>query len=254
MRTYEEELKKVEPITKRLINFALLGKKIEIRGKENLAKKGPVIIVSNHIGSFKDIAVLSKIMPRPIFFAASKRLFSRDELNLLIKEYFHRYFKGFGFFLSLVLNPLKFPFVNFITNNIAKTGSVPVDPYHGYRNVKFTIKKFQEYLEQERAIILFQGSGHIMRNDQNPYISSFERGFSVIAYNLEKKGISVPVIPLAIFGTHLPISIPAKIWINVGSPMYISDYLTGKRKETVEKFKNALEIKTKTLFFKNPFR
>jgi len=211
---------------------------VKIIGKENLVKKGPVIIVSNHIGSFKDIAVLSKIMPRPIFFAASKRLFSRGELNLLIKEYFHRFFGKFDFFLHLMLKPLKLSFVNFIVNNIAKTGSVPVDPYY----------------KQERAIILFQGSGHIMKNDSNPYLNSFKKGFSVIAYNLEKSGISVPVTPIAIFGTHLPFAIPAKIWINVGSPAYIGDYLTGRRKETIEKFKNVIETKVKTLFFKNPFR
>jgi len=236
------------------MDFALLGKRVEVKGRENLIKKGPVIIVSNHVGSFKDIAVLSKIMPRPIFFAASKRLFSKDKFNLLIKEYFHRYFGRFDFFLDLMLKPLKLSFTNFIVNNIAKTGSVPVDPYYGYHNMKLTIKKFQKHLEQERAIILFQGSGHIVKNDPNPYVSSFKRGFSVIAYNLEKKGISVPITPLAIFGTHLPFIIPTKIWINVGSPMYISDYLTGKRKETTEKFKNAVETKIKTIFFKNPFR
>ncbi|MBA7714811.1 hypothetical protein ES703_123843 [subsurface metagenome] len=53
MATFEEELKKREPIIKGASSFALLGKKIEIMGKENFVKGGPNIIVGNHIGTFK---------------------------------------------------------------------------------------------------------------------------------------------------------------------------------------------------------
>jgi len=34
MRTYEEELERIMPIAKRLIDFALLGKKVKIIGRK----------------------------------------------------------------------------------------------------------------------------------------------------------------------------------------------------------------------------
>lgn len=247
MATFEEELKRLEPILSRLGNFFLLGKKIEVKGKENFVKSGPNIIVGNHIGSYKDIAILLKIVPRPIFFAANKMIFSKDEFNSLIRRHLKRHLKNFGLYLDLLINPIKSHFVQFISSNIAKVGTVPVDMYRGK---SLAIGKFQEYLKKGRAIIVLQGRGRVMKKDANPYVRQFRRGSSIIAYNLHKKdGIAVPVTPLAIFGTQIPFMIPAKIRINVGRPMYVTDYLVDGADETIEKFKNALEARVKALFF-----
>lgn len=87
-----------------------------------------------------------------------------------------------------------------------------------------------------------------MKREPNPYVSSFKRGTSIISYNLFKKdGISVPVTPVALFGTHIPFMIPGKIKINVGKPMFITDYLASGFTETVESFRSALENKVKAL-------
>jgi len=246
MTTFEEELKRLMPTLNRLWNFALLGKKIEVKGKENFVKAGPNIIVGNHIGSFKDIAILFKIVPRPIFFIANKMIFSKEEFNFLIRKHLKRHLKEFGFLLNLALNPLKSVLVNFISNNIAKAGTIPVDIYKGRRVAR---EKFQDYLQNGRAIIALQGRGRVMKKDPHPYVSSFKRGYSIIAYNMYKNsGISVPVTPIAFFGTQIPFMIPAKIRVNVGPPMYIADYIDGGFKETIEKFRNALEEKVKSLF------
>jgi len=248
MATFEEELKRIEFTVRRLTNFALLGKKVEVRGRENIIKQGPNIITGNHIGSFKDIAILFKIMPRFIFFTANKMIFSKDEFNFLIRKHLRRHLKSLGSFLDLILKPLKFPFVSFITNNIAKIGTIPADLYHEHGK-KLTMKKFQDYLKQGRAIIILQGRGRIMKNEPNPYVCRFKRSPSIIAYHLyQDEGISVPVTPLAILGTHFSFMVPVKIKVNVGSPMYVKDYLTEKGGETIEKFKNALEARVKTLF------
>lgn len=246
MGKFEQELKRLEPVIRRLTNFALLGKKMEVKGKENFIKKGPTIIVGNHIGSFKDIATLFKIVPRPIFFTANKMIFSTDEFNFLTRKHLKRHLKEFGFFLDLILNPLKSLFVQFISTNIAKVGTIPVNLYYGKRHA---IEKCQEYLKQGRAIIALQGRGRVMKKDPNPYVRHFKRGSSIIAYNLYKNdGISVPVTPLAIYGTHIPFINPAKIRVNVGHPMYIADYMRGEDEVTIERFRNALEEKVKALF------
>lgn len=246
MATFEEELKRLEPIVRRLIEFALLGKKIEVKGEENFVKRGSNIIVGNHIGSFKDIAVLFKIVPRPIFFTSNKMIFSKDEFNFLIRKHLKRHLKEFGLFLDLILNPLKSRFVQFISTNIAKVGTIPVNLHYGKTNA---IEKCQEYLKKGRAIIALQGRGRVMKKDPNPYVRNFKKGGAIIAYNSYKNdGISVPVTPLAVFGTHIPFMIPAKIRVKVDPPMYIADYFVKEEKDTIEKFKNALEERVKALF------
>ena len=246
MVTFEEELKRLMPTVIRLCNFALLGKRIEVRGKENFVKNGPNLIVGNHIGSYKDIAILFKIVPRPIFFIANKMIFSKEEFNFLIRKHLKRHLKEFGLLLNLALNPLKSILVNYISNNIAKAGTIPVDIYEGRKVAR---EKFQDYLQNGRAIIALQGRGRVMKKDPHPYVSSFKRGYSIIAYNMYKNaGISVPVTPIAFFGTQIPFMIPAKIRVNVGPPMYIADYIEGGFKETIERFRNALEEKVKSLF------
>ncbi len=114
MATIEEELKKREPIIKGASSFALLGKKIEIMGKENFVKGGPNIIIGNHIGTFKDIATLLKIIPRPTFFTANRMIFNKDELNYLIRHHLKKHMKNFGLLLDLVLSPLKSLAVNYV--------------------------------------------------------------------------------------------------------------------------------------------
>jgi hypothetical protein len=245
MATFEEELKKREPIIKGASSFALLGKKIEITGKENFVKGGPNIIVGNHIGTFKDIATLFKIIPRPTFFTANRMIFNKDELNYLIRRHLKIHMKNVGLLLDLVLSPLKSLVVNYVSANAAKVGTIPVDLNQGKR---IAMEKCQEYLKKGKAIITLQGLGRVIEKNPNPYVGYFKRGASVLSYNMYKEeGISVPVTPIAMLGTQVPFLVPTKIRVKIGEPMYITDYLAGEFAETVDKFRDALEKRVKTL-------
>lgn len=234
---------------RRLSNFALMGKKIVIRGKENFIKCGPNIIIGNHIGTFKDIAALFKIVPRPIFFTANKMIFNKDEFNFLIKKHLRRHLKNFAPFLDLPLNPLKNYIVNYISTNIGKVGTIPVDIYQKKR---LAIETCQDYLKEGRAIIALQGRGRVMKDSLHPYVSSFRGGASIISYNLfREEGIEVPVTPIAFFGTHFPFLIPVKIRVNVGKPMYITNYIGKEFAESVNRFREAMERRVKVLFAEN---
>lgn len=239
IRTFEEELERIEPTIKRLTTLFLLGKKVVVKGKENFVKTGPSIIVGNHIGSFKDIVVLFKIVPRPIFFSANEMIFAKDKFEFLIKKHLKRHLKQFGLFLNLILAPLKAPFVRFITTNIAKIGTIPVDFSSGYQRKRAVLRKWEEYLLKGKAIVILQGRGRVMKKDPNPYVCSFKKGFAIIVSHLFSKGILIPVTPVALLGTQIPWLMSGKIKINVGQPIYP----TG----AVEDFRNALEQRTKAL-------
>ena len=246
MTSAEYELKKIWPVVNRLCNFFLFAKKIEVEGRNNFVEEGPNIIVGNHIGTFKDVATILKIVPRPIFFTANKMIFNKDDFDLLIKTHLQRHLDTFGYFLNLVLGPFKKRFIQFISSNITKVGTIPVD-LTGRKSL--AIKKCQEYVKNGRAIIALQGIGRMNKKDPHPYISSFRRGPSIISYNLfSENDIAVAVTPMAFFGTHHPVIIPGKIKVNIGEPMFVSDYMANSASATVEKFRSAMEQRVKELF------
>jgi 1-acyl-sn-glycerol-3-phosphate acyltransferase len=153
--------------------------------------------------------------------------------------------KNFGLLLDLVFNPLKSLVVNYVSANAAKVGTIPVDLNQGKR---MAMEKCQEYLKKGKAIITLQGLGRVIEKNPNPYVGYFKRGASVLSYNMYKEeGISVPVTPIAMLGTHVPFLVPTKIRVKIGEPMYITDYLAGEFAETVDKFREALEKRVKAL-------
>jgi 1-acyl-sn-glycerol-3-phosphate acyltransferase len=144
-----------------------------------------------------------------------------------------------------MLNPILSLLTNYISTNISKIGTIPVNIYG---KKKEAIEKCQEYIKNGRAIIALQGHGSITPHEAFPYAAPFRWGAAIIAYNLYKKEkIRVPVTPIAFFGTHYPLFIPYTIQVRVGKPMYITDYVTNNKRESVNRFKDALENKVKEM-------
>ncbi len=246
-KTFVEELKSFEKVIQRLSSLALFPKKLVVKGAENFVREGPNILVGNHVGSYKDVAVLFKIVPRPIFFTANKMIFSRDEFSFLVKKHLQRSLKSAGLLVHFFLAPFFTLFVRYVSSNIARVGYIPVDLYQGRAAA---VRRCQEYLKVGRAIVALQGRGHFTDGHPNPYVPGFRAGAAVMAYNLYKEyGIDVPVTPLAIFGTHIPFGVPATIRVNVGRPMYISQHwVESDSNQTIENFRRALERTVNRLF------
>jgi 1-acyl-sn-glycerol-3-phosphate acyltransferase len=246
MATFEEELQKIQPALQRWLSILLLGKKIEVRGAGHFVREGPNIIVGNHCGAFKDVAAVIRSVPRPVFFTANKQLFTRDEFNALIQKHLARHLGGFGLALNSVLRPVKGALVHFVSTNIGKVGSIPVDLAAGREDTRLQIRR---YLEAERAVIALQGRGRVIPSDPHPFISRFLRGTPAIAYTLySEAGLSVPVTPVAIFGSQKPWLVPGTIKLNVGEPMYVREFIGGLANDIVERFRSALEVRVKALF------
>jgi len=246
LQTFEEELKSFEKVINRLSSLALFPKRLVIKGAQNFVRQGPNIIVGNHIGGYKDVAVLFKTVPRPIFFTANKMIFSREDFSFLVKKHLRRSLKSLGLAVHFLLNPFLFLIVRYISSSIAKVGYIPVDLYKGRAEA---VRKCQEYLKKDRAIIALQGRGHFNDTEPNPYVPRFRHGPAVMAFNLYKKDrIDVPVTPLALFGTHIPLGVPANVQVNVGKPLFISRYWSDDSQKTIEGFRFALEKTVNQLF------
>jgi len=246
MASFEIELKRLEKNILRLSNLALFPKAIDIRGSGNFIRTGPNIIVGNHIGSYKDVGLLFKIVPRPIFFTANKMIFNEGEFSLLVRRHLHRHLKDFGLFIHLILNPFYALVVDYISSHIANIGTIPVDLDLGRAAA---VRKCQAYLKQGRAVIALQGRGRVDPDDPNPYIKPFRKGAAVMAFNLFKQDrISVPVTPLAMFGTHIAFPVPGTIKVGVGEPMYVKDYAREDDTGTIEAFRDAIQNRVADLF------
>jgi 1-acyl-sn-glycerol-3-phosphate acyltransferase len=246
MDAFEQEYLRAQPALQKWVSFLLFQKKIEVRQTQNWIKEGPNIIIGNHCGSFKDVATIFRVAPRVIFFTANKDIFNQDDFNRLILKHLKRHLKDFGPVLHMMTRPLRTALIRFVTTHITKVGTIPVDLEGGKREA---MGLCQEYLEQGRAIIALQGRGRVRPRDPHPYVSPFRRGTAILAYNLlSERGISVPVTPLAMHGTQAPWIVPGSIGVNIGAPMFISDYLKAGLVESVENFRNALETRVKALF------
>ena len=256
MRSFEDELKRVEPVGRLLSRLALLGKSIIVHGEENFVRTGPNIIVGNHCGwllptaTHPHVAAVHLAFPRPLFFTANQEIFRREDLNRMVRSHLRRQLKSLSGLVHFLVSPFLSLIVTYISSNIAKVGAIPVDLYnHGKHEA---IRRSKEYLLAGRAIVALQGRGRGVPQDPNPYVRAFSRGTSVIAYEMyDDYGVDVPVTPLALFGTQLPLLIPGKVRVNVGPPMFISRHLAGGLDATAARFKDALESAVKALLMES---
>jgi 1-acyl-sn-glycerol-3-phosphate acyltransferase len=246
MRSYEEELRRVEPAGRLLTRLALLGKSRLVLGAENIVRQGPSIIVGNHCGSYKDVAAVYLSIPRPLFFTSNQEIFVRELLDRMIRKHLRRQLKSLSGLVHFLVSPFLSLIVTYVSANMARVGAIPVDLYnHGKHEA---IQRCVEYLRAGRAIVALQGRGRVVPSDPNPYVRAFSRGTSIIAYRMfDVHGIDVPVTPVALFGTQIPFLIPGKIRMSIGPPMFISGYAGGGLDATVARFKDALETTVKKL-------
>ena len=239
MATFEEEYRRIEKFVDFITKFFLLPKKTEIRGRENFVMEGPNVIVGNHIGSYQDVSVLIRTRPRLTYFTANKEIFTKEGASALVSRHLHRHMGKFGGVIHFILNPFYAFMVDYVSSNIARIGTIPVD-LRGSKRA--SVLRCQEYLKKGRAIVALQGRGRVQPKDPNPYVAGFRRGVSIMVYNIYKEsGVSVPVTPLSIFGTHIIWGVPATIKVNVGRALHIKDHWTGDEVSTVERFRLTLE-------------
>jgi 1-acyl-sn-glycerol-3-phosphate acyltransferase len=234
------------PVIRGICRGLLLTKRIVVHGRENFVRSGRNIIIANHVGSYKDVAVLFRVVPRRIFFLANARLFSRASFQALIRTHLLRHMNSFGTALDLALAPLKCWFVPTIADNIARIGTIPVDLE---RRRSEALRLCRDYLLEDRAVISLQGMGFVSKDDGHPYVPAFRPGPAVLAHRLrERDGLDVPVTPLAIYGAHWAWPVPSTIHVSIGEPMFISEDLRNGREDPVRRFRNRLETRVKILF------
>ncbi len=249
MTRFEREYRLIESKTRRIFRAVLALKKVDVRGRENFVLAGPTIIIGNHCGSLKDVVALFQAAPRYIQFTANQMLFDRDSIDFVVRRHLVRHLGGFGSVMNALLYPVRKTVGGFISANLARVGTVPVNMY-GQDGKREAIGVFRDYLRQGCALASLQGRGRVMPADPNPYVRPFGRGIAIVACGLEADDhLSVPVTPVAIYGAQRPWIIPGRILIAAGPPLFARDHLDGDFDASVLRFKAALEAAVQGLFF-----
>jgi 1-acyl-sn-glycerol-3-phosphate acyltransferase len=247
MDAFEREFEKLRPTLMKWVGLSLFGKTVFCMGLENFPLEGPAIIVGNHIGSYKDIATLLKIAPRQIHFTANKEIFSKERFHALIRNHLKRHLKEFGLLLDVAVKPVKIPFVNFVSGNIQSVGSIPVDLEQGKTRA---LKSCETFLQKGKAIVLLQGRGRIISRDPHPLVSEFRRGPSILCYTMYTKyDMVVPVVPVAMYGTHNPWVVPSKVKVKIGKPLRITDFPIGEFGATISRMRAAMQKRVRILMY-----
>ncbi|MBM3293649.1 MAG: 1-acyl-sn-glycerol-3-phosphate acyltransferase [Candidatus Aminicenantes bacterium] len=245
--THEEELRRIEPAIRWLGRIGLVGKSVMVHGGDSIPAEGPAILIGNHCGAFKDVMTLFRIVPRPIFFNANKQIFTRPEFSALTLKHLKRHLGRVGVFLNFLLNPFKFLVVDYVSANIAKIGTIPVDLLG--RDKREAVEQCMDYLRRGRAVVSLQGRGRVDPRERNPYIKPFGRGSAIVACRLHlEERLDVPVVPLAFYGTHLPWAIPGQIRVGFGRPFFARDHLAETFEASVGRLKAAVEAAVHRLF------
>ncbi len=65
--------------------YFIIFRRIKVEGKENIPKKGPVLLYANHPSAW-DMFLIGVFMPRRIHFMAKSELFRNPVLSFLIKS------------------------------------------------------------------------------------------------------------------------------------------------------------------------
>jgi 1-acyl-sn-glycerol-3-phosphate acyltransferase len=113
------------------------------------------------------------------------------------------------------------------------------------------LQRCRDFVLEGRAVVMLQGRGRINPRDPYPFVSDFRHGPAVLCAEIFRDhGIDVPVVPIAMYGTHLPWVVPGKVKIWVGRPLRVSDYWEDDTSESISRFRSAMEERTRGLIYR----
>jgi len=229
-------------------------------GLENVVMEGPNIITPNHPDIGKGIAAMAELYlkeaDRRVDFIARKEIFSREGFKEMVEAHYKTSIGRRMF--QLALKPLEFFLTNYIPPAMNDTGMIPLDIRNGnnIQSMKYNLKVISEIIEPKllagKAIVLLQYNKNKTSSPNHHYLQKFHQTPAKIAFNTyAHRGLLVPVTPISVHGGEgiLPL---ARVVVNVGAPLYITDFLEDDN--PIKSMTDALEKRTATLLEESGLR
>jgi 1-acyl-sn-glycerol-3-phosphate acyltransferase len=213
---------------------------LSIAGTQLLPAHGASILAPNHL-NWKDIFLLSAVVPRQIHYVATYELFDVQCCYQYIRKYM---MEKIGDWFQIPSNYLGLFLAGIITHRVKQLGAIPV--HRGYIS-KGMFESVKKGLREERMICIFPEGGTGWADK----MKEFKMGLSKIVYDLWVEGYrKIPVYPVAIHGTQKVLMPKHKLSLRVGLPLQVDDYITVNTRETLVRFTQNLWEAVHTLFIK----
>lgn len=166
--------------------------KIEVSGLENIPRKGPLLIASNHPNGFLEPIIIACLAPRPMHFMVRGDVFRKKWLR------------------PLLVNTNQIPIFRF------------KDGFSALRENNANLKEAYKALENDAAIILFIEGGTEPVKTLRPFQKGMARMAS--AYLADKpQGTKLPVLPVGINFVS-PYALRSRVVLNIGEPIASETY------------------------------
>jgi hypothetical protein len=233
---------------------------IVYQGLENLVVEGPNIISANHPDVGKGIGGIIKLLleeaGRKGDIISRKELFSKEEFKQLIATYANKNIARR--MLRLVLTPLEIFMENYLPPAMKSSGMIPIEisNCNSVQSTKYNLRVISDIIEPKlldgRAIVLFQYNFNKTSSPYHHYLLCFHQTPARIAMHAYiHSGMLVPITTISIHGAKgiLPLK---KTIINVGEPLYITDFL--EEQNPLRALTDALEKRTAELLEESGLR
>jgi 1-acyl-sn-glycerol-3-phosphate acyltransferase len=186
-------------------------KRIEVIGQDNLPKTGPVILAPTHRTRW-DSLVVGCVAGRWATGRDLRFMVTSDEVKGLQ-----------GWF-------------------IRRLGGFPVNPR---QPAIASLRHGVEILHNQQALVIFPEGG-IFRDNS---VHMLKPGLARLALQAEasKPGLGVKVVPLTLNYSEAFVRRGSKVIVNIGKPLYVSDYHQGTTKQSAQKLTTDLEDTLKHL-------
>jgi len=167
----------------------------EVEGVEHVPSTGPAIVVMNHTG-WEEILLAILVIPRPLHIVGMHDLVHLDDPRSQERIFDTGYAAGMGVVQRRLLILLGRRFGARIRQLAREFGYIPSrvfsptwHPVLGSNGIAEIVRA----LEAGEVVFLFRGGGY----RRNGVMTPFKRGIGLILRLLHRRGIRVPIVPVA---------------------------------------------------------
>lgn len=212
----------------------LRTQRVAAEGIEYLPSEGPALLTPNHL-NWKDVFFISAKIPRQVHFVATYELFHMGECARMV----YRYGVGkLGGWVKPIMGRLSRWVARTIVPRMSDMEAIPVKRQSNDRRVFEHIK---ERLKRGQVVCIFPegGTGRVGE------LRRFKRGAAKVVFDLWDEGVKVPMLPVAVLGTHRYFNFGRRLRFKVGRPFYLSDHLENGGEDNLESFTQSLYQRVK---------
>ncbi|MDZ7261770.1 MAG: 1-acyl-sn-glycerol-3-phosphate acyltransferase [candidate division KSB1 bacterium] len=212
-----------------------------VSGLKNMPLVGSCLLTPNHL-NWKDVFFIAGVIPRQIHYVATHELFHIKECQQMILNYA---VEKLGTWIRIPMKRISKKLARIIVPRVRQIGTIPI---RRKNHDKRFFELAKDKLRNGKLVCIFPEGGVSLSGK----LRRFKWGAAKMVYDLLMEGIErIPVIPVGMKGTEKMFFPGRNLFLRVGKPLYIDDFLLDNEKETLSYFSDILREKVNELIEDN---